>query len=66
MNNKFVLFTHSTAEVGGGLELYNYKRIGYFSEYSDALEKAIEIGCNADHIGYEFSVFKTTYEELLK
>lgn len=64
MKNMFVLFTHSTVEVGGGLELFNYKRIGYFSEYREAIEKAVEIGCNIKHLGYEFSVFKTTYGEL--
>lgn len=59
MKEYFVLFTHSCAESGGGLVMYNYQLIGYFDSYEEAFEEAKVVGCNPNHCGYEFSIFKT-------
>lgn len=59
MKDYFVLFTHSCAESGGGgLVRYDYQLIGCFDSYEEAFEKAKVIGCNPNHCGYEFSIFK--------
>lgn len=63
MNEYYALFTHSTAERGGCLVFHSYKLIGNYKSYNEAKDKAVEIGCNPNHIGYEFSIYKTTFGE---
>lgn len=63
MNEYYVLFTHSTAECGGCLVMHSHNLIGSYESYDGAKAKAVEVGCNPNHIGYEFSIYKTTFGE---
>ena len=57
---KYHLYTFS---LDGWMRQFNTKFICEFDNYSDALKKAVDIGCNQNHIGYEFQIYKTTYLE---